>query len=66
MGQEAVCLQPACLEKSKAIVQWYVNIAGAVLFKQEVTIVFWKCGDLQAHSLPLKIRVLSHVGVCVF
>lgn len=52
--------------KNKAIVQWYVNIAGAVLFKQEVAIVFWKCGDLQAHSLSWRIRVLSHVCVCVF
>lgn len=66
MGQEAEWLQPGCLVKNKTIVPWYVNIAGAVLFKQEVAIVFWKCGDLQAHSLSRRIRVLSHVRVCVF
>ena len=66
MGQEAAWLQPGCLAKNKVIVQWYVNIAGAVLFKQEVAIVFWKCGDLQARSLSRRIRVLSHVHVCVF
>lgn len=47
------------------IVEWYVNIAGAVLFKQEVAIVLWKCGDLQAHSLSRRIKVLSPVRVCV-
>lgn len=47
------------------IVGWYVNTAGAVLFKQEVAIVLWKCGDLQAHSLSWRIRVLSPVRVCV-
>lgn len=66
MGQEEAWLQPGCLGTNKAIVGWYVNVAGAVLFKQEVAIVFWKCGDLQAHSLSRRIRVLSHVHVCVF
>lgn len=66
MGQEEAWLQPGCLGTNKVIVGWYVNVAGAVLFKQEVAIVFWKCGDLQAHSLSRRIRVLSHVHVCVF
>lgn len=66
MGEEAAWLQPGCLAKNKAIVRWYVNVAGAVLFKQEVAIVFWKCSDLQAHSLSWRIRVLSQVQVCAF